>query len=110
MASTCTKVKKTISRQDLFGVPVLLSFEGERAFNTFFGGVLSVAIVVALTVGFICRLHKLISQPVFMTLPEAFAFGRQIVSFPTSESTVAVQVFNVAGGKTIETLRVQFSQ
>jgi len=109
MTSACAKVKQSIRRKDLFGVPVMLSFQGETSFNTVCGGIVSITLIVALTVGFFYQLHQLIFHPVFMTLPSQISLGKQIVTLPSFESTLAVQVFNMQGD-TNSVLRIQFMQ
>ena len=41
----CGKLQQTIKSQDLFAVPVQLTYKGERAFNTFCGGCISVILI-----------------------------------------------------------------
>ena len=42
------KITTTIRQQDLFGIPVQLTFRGEKAFNTIAGGCVSILIVILL--------------------------------------------------------------
>ena len=102
-------MKKSIREQDLFGVPVMLSFQGETSFNTVCGGIVSMTLMMALSVGFLYQLFQLVYHPVFMTYPSQIELGKQIVTLPSFESTLAVQVFNMQGN-TNAVLRIQFMQ
>ena len=52
----CNKVKREMKAQDLFGIPVTLTYKGEDSFNTLVGGIISILLVLILTTGFIERL------------------------------------------------------
>ena len=44
----CKKLSELIKGQDLFGAPVQLTYKGQKAFNTIFGGCVSIILVLTI--------------------------------------------------------------
>ena len=75
MSKVCGKVWTLVKDQDLFGIPVQLTYKGERAFNTVFGGCVSIVIIVSFTALFCVQLHRLYTDPEWLSTPETYTFG-----------------------------------
>ena len=58
MAKFLKKVGNVIRGSDLFGVPVQLTYKGHSAFNTIYGGCISIFLVIGLVTYFSLELHQ----------------------------------------------------
>ena len=105
----CSKIQKSIKGQDLFGIPVRLTYKGQQQFNTMLGGCLSILLVATFTAGFFYQLHKLYFEPSYMSYPTTFQFETENIIVPTNQSTVAFALFSFEGHVN-KALRVQFSK
>jgi len=65
MTSFCNKLEAKIRAQDLFGIPVQLTYKGESAFNTTCGGCVSMIFVFCFVVGFFFELRSYWLEPQF---------------------------------------------
>ena len=63
--TTWAKLSNTIEEQDLFAVPVQVTYRGKRAFGTFFGGCISIILILSLSIYFFYELYGQITEPTF---------------------------------------------
>ena len=61
--SNCSKISKAVKSQDMFAVPVQLTYRGERAFNTRCGGCISIIIGFGLMIYFACEFNREFNHP-----------------------------------------------
>lgn len=69
MPNCCTRLAPRIKRRDLFGVPVQLTYNGQVAFNTVCGGIVSILFMLLFAIGFAYQLYFHIMEPQFMNYP-----------------------------------------
>ena len=53
----CAKIAEAVRMQDMFAVPVQVTYRGKRAFNTVLGGFLSIIIILGLVIYFAYELN-----------------------------------------------------
>lgn len=63
MGKLSKRLGRIIQDFDLFGVPVQLTYKGERRFNSCCGGSVSILMIVCLVGAFIWQIQNLILQP-----------------------------------------------
>jgi len=91
LSSIWSKVGQVIKSQDLFGVPVQLTYKGERAFNTIHGGCFSAIIVLFLLVAFFTQLYDLYYFPQFYNRPPTYDYRKETaLLYPSVGNTVAI--------------------
>ena len=73
-ASVLNKISVAISNSDLFSAPVQLRYKGETSFNTFFGGFVSLMLIVGLSVYFVFEFDRLYHNPNFLNEPNTYNF------------------------------------
>ena len=95
MGSTFTTLQLAIKNQDLFGVPVQLSYKGQTAFNTVCGGCLSVLIMMTFSVYFAVEIRQLYLHPEYLSTPYTLSFGSRTINVPTSEGLIAVGLTSI---------------
>ena len=76
MQRTWIKTKELIKQQDLFGVPVQLTYKGERAFNTAFGGCLSLLLIVGMTTYFVFSFLSTYNNPQYNSTPPSIDYSK----------------------------------
>ena len=109
MSSFCLRAKRTIKNQDLFGVPVQLTYQGDKSFKTACGGCLSILFVLSFTVGFILQFRELYVNPQWVSSPETFDYSSTRMTLSPNESTFAVSFYNVVPPTSNNTLRVKYT-
>ena len=114
MAGFFGRVQSKIKEQDLFGTTVQLTYKGEGAFNTVFGGCVSLIMVLGFSVTFFFYLYGHYFNPQFDKHPDRLNFDVESVTFdPMFGDTIAVlAVFthNYAYVDASKYMRIQFSQ
>ena len=70
-----TKIADAIKSQDLFAIPVQLTYRGEKGFNPFCGGCISLLLIVGLSTYFILSIHNLYMNPDYMVTPRRFNYS-----------------------------------
>ena len=87
------KITTTIRQQDLFGIPVQLTFKGQREFKTCFSGCISIAFVLTFVVYFCLELNSNWRNPNFLHYPATQDFEvTKVKLLPMTGSTVAVAI------------------
>ena len=115
MVNLFSRVSRFITDQDLFGIPVQLTFKGDSAFNTFCGGCVSIIFIVTFTVIFCLQLHTSWTHPKFQSYPPELDYNiDSVVIEPMTGSTWAIGI-NVTEAqsrlKSAESaLQIQFQQ
>ena len=66
--SFCPKIVQTIKDQDLFAIPVSLTYQGRRSFGTIYGGITSMCMVLTLCTYFAVSLHREYTFPDYYNL------------------------------------------
>ena len=61
------RIRSWITYCDLFAVPVLLTFQGKRAFYTLAGGILSIVLALSFVIIFTIYLYHMINSPSFVS-------------------------------------------
>ena len=80
----CTKITQAVKSQDLFAVPVQLTYRGERAFSTLCGGGISIILILGLTAYFAIGMRKELQKPEYLQLPPRYKFDYE-------ETTIRIQ-------------------
>ena len=98
MPDSCNrKVVKFVREQDLFSVPVQLTYQGEVAHNTCLGGCLSLCVIVGIVIGSTFALLDLVNTPQFYSYAPQFTYGDPKVTISTEYNTLAVGVYAYKG-------------
>ena len=63
MGRLWAKIRSTIKSQDMFAVPVQLSYRGAKSFNTVCGGLASIFLVLFLIAYFAFEMHQAYTKP-----------------------------------------------
>ena len=83
-----------VKRQDLFGVPVQLTYRGERAFTSFIGGFCSIMFVLSVISTFVVYSRRFFDNPQFSSNASVnfitYGDDQEVYSFPTERTTIAV--------------------
>ena len=91
MSKLCSKLGTAIRRSDVFGAPVQLKYKGKKAFNTLFGGCLSLILIIGLIVYFAYMLHGEYYHPRFFTTPTTYDLKQKTAYlYPELGNTVAL--------------------
>ena len=77
MQSILSKIQDAVKQQDLFGVPVQLTYKGERTFITAFGGCVSLLMIIGLSMYFTYELQQEYSDPSYASTPNAIDYTKQ---------------------------------
>ena len=89
----CAKLGATIRSQDLFAVPVSLTYRGETAFNTFCGGCISILLILSLMGYFAVELHREYVHPEYQQNPTRYEFNStSIMMHPQYGNTIAINL------------------
>ena len=88
----CKKVKKAVRKQDLFGEPVMLTFNGETHFKTWQGGLISIIIVLGLASAFGFRIYQELNAPEFIRYPSEFDNRNSTVQVPWSDNIIMAKL------------------
>ena len=94
MANLCKKISPAIKRQDLFGIPVQLTYNGQVAFNTVFGGIVSILFMLALAAAFSYQLYVQITDPKFMNYPPRVDYSEKTTKLNTTTGTTLAYAVN----------------
>ena len=101
MAGFLDRLEREIRRRDMFGIPVQLTYKGDTAFNTCFGGCVSIIFVVTFIAIFIKQLNTHWNYPQFQNYPAMINYDVQNVYLePLTGSTVAIAILPVDTGAT----------
>ena len=79
--SFCTKFGKKIKDQDLFAIPVQLTYQGRRAFGTIYGGCISICMVLALCAYFCFSFHREYNHPDYLNLAPRYDYSQRYAQF-----------------------------
>ena len=103
-----------LKSKDLFGVPVQLTYKGERGFTSAVGGCCSIMLVLIAMLLFVTYSLDFYQNPQFSTSETVsyidFTNGQEAYYLPTNRTTVAVSISNVKYPHTSKYLRARFSQ
>ena len=87
------KLAKAIKSQDLFAIPVQLTYRGEKGFNTFCGGCISVLLIAGLSTYFALSLHNLYMNPDYMVSPRRYDYsGNSSEMRPQDGNTITMMI------------------
>jgi len=92
MKSACGKLSRAVKSQDLFGVPVQLTYRGARSFSSVIGGCLSILMVLVFAVAFILMFHQIYTEPQWKSTPETYNFGNELFTLRPQQATLAIQI------------------
>ena len=65
MANFWFNFRRQVRKQDIFGIPVQLTYKGDTTFNTFCGGCISILFVLTFLTVFSLRLYECWRYPNF---------------------------------------------
>ena len=99
MGSSLKTLKSAIKGQDLFGVPVQLTYKGQTAFNTVLGGCLSILLAVVFAVYFAFAFKQLYLHPDYLSTPYRLSFGERNITVPASQGMIAVRLVAQVDGE-----------
>ena len=69
------KIGDFVREQDLFSVPVSLTYGGQTSFNTIYGGCVSLSMIIGLTVYFCITVRQLYVNPEYQAYPRRYDFS-----------------------------------
>ena len=76
MQGLLSSIQEQIRQRDLFGVPVQLTYKGERTFNTAYGGCCSILLVLGLCTYFIFEVQRSYLEPTFLSTPPSIDYSQ----------------------------------
>ena len=79
--SFCKKLRQKIRDQDLFAIPVQLTYQGQREFGTIYGGCISICLVFALCTYFAISLHYEYIHPDYYNLSPRYDYSQKYAQF-----------------------------
>ena len=88
----CRSIKRAVRSRDLFGAPVMLTFNGESQFKTWQGGLVSILILLSLAGGLSYRLYQELNAPEFISLPPLYDYNDSKVNVKASDNTMLVRM------------------
>jgi len=79
-----------VRNQDLFGVPVQLTYKGQKSFNTVCGGLFSLLLLVGFTVAFVLQFRSLYTNPIWDATPSTYDYSSENIILTPKEATLAI--------------------
>ena len=111
MASFWSRVTQQIKSFDFFAIPVQLTYNGQRAFFTLFGGCVSLILIICLAVVFILGSRLAYIDPTFQKSPAEYNYlAERGVMRPQFGNTLAVSLDDLNSSQDLRSLvRVKFT-
>ena len=73
--SLCKSLSEFVRDQDIFAVPVSLTYMGKSSHRTRIGGCVTILLAVAMSISFAIQADQVFNNPIFYNLPPINSYG-----------------------------------
>ena len=75
LQSLCKSLSEFVRDQDIFAVPVSLTYMGKSSHRTKIGGCVTILLAIAISISFAIQADQVFNNPIFYNLPSVNSYG-----------------------------------